>query len=59
VRWTPSLGQDRGNIKKLLKCIQGESPELADIEDWANLPDERISDDFIERLVSIEKRGQF
>ncbi len=50
---------DKEAALDLLKRIKGEFPELADIEDWADLPDERISDDFIERLVSRERRGGF
>lgn len=50
---------DKDAALKLLKLIQGESPELADIDDWADLPDERISNDFIERLVSMERQGGF
>lgn len=50
---------DRAVALELLERIKGDFPELADIEDWAKLPDERITDDFVERLVSRERRGHF
>ena len=50
---------DEKAAKKVLKRIKEGFPDLADIDDWANLPHERISEDFIQRLISKAHRGGF
>jgi len=50
---------DRDAALEVLACIKEEFPELIDLNDWADLPHERISEDFIQRLISKEHRGNF
>ena len=38
---------------------EGEFPELADIEDWSELNDTQITENFIQRLISRAHRGNF
>lgn len=46
---------------KLLKHLQeeGEFPELADINDWAELKEDHNTENFIQRLISRAHRGNF
>ena len=46
---------------ELLKRLkeEGEFPELADIEDWTELTDDQITENFIQRLISRAHRGNF
>ncbi len=52
---------DRTVAAELLKRLkeEGEFPELAEIEDWAELKDDQITEDFIQRLISRAHRGKF
>ena len=52
---------DRKAATELLKHLkdEGEFPELADIENWKDLNDTRITEDFIQRLISRAQRGNF
>jgi len=50
---------NRGAALEVLVHIKNEFPELVDINDWANLPHERISEDFIHRLISKAHRGNY
>ena len=37
---------------------EGELPELVEIEDWAELKDDQITENFIQRLISRAHRGR-
>ncbi|MFC1907562.1 helix-turn-helix domain-containing protein [Chloroflexota bacterium] len=52
---------DREAAAELLKHLkdEGEFPELADIENWKDLNDTRITEDFIQRLISRAQRDNF
>lgn len=43
----------------LLSHIKREFPELADINDWADLTNDKISEDFLQRLTNRAHRGNF
>lgn len=49
---------DREAAAELLKRLkeEGEFPELADIENWEDLNDTKITEDFIQRLISRAQR---
>lgn len=49
---------DREAAAELLKRLkeEGEFPELADIENWKDLNDTKITEDFIQRLISRAQR---
>ena len=46
---------------ELLKRLQaeGEFPELANIEDWAELKEDHNTENFIQRLIARAHRGNF
>ena len=48
---------DREEALEVLIHIKEEFPELMDLNDWAELPHERITEDFIQRLFSRAHRG--
>jgi len=50
---------DRAVAAKLLKRLQEEGgfPELADIDDWKELKEDSVTEDFIQRLNSRAHRG--
>jgi len=52
---------DRTVAAELLKRLkeEGEFPELADIEDWEELKEDSVTEDFIQRLNSRAHRGNF
>jgi len=52
---------DKIAAAELLKRLkeEGEFPELADIGDWAELKDDQITENFIQRLISRAHRGNF
>lgn len=52
---------DRTVAAELLKRLkeEGEFPELADIEDWEELKEDSVTEDFIQRLISRAHRGNF
>lgn len=52
---------DRKVAAELLKRLreEGEFPELADIEDWKELSEAKVTEDFIQRLNSRAHRGNF
>ncbi len=45
--------------KNVLEHIKEEFPELADTSDWADLTDDKITSDFVERLKLKAYRGDF
>lgn len=63
------VGEDRtklGDVDKkaatdLLRCLkeEGEFPELANIDDWSELNDTQITENFIQRLIARAHRGNF
>lgn len=52
---------DKTAAVELLKRLKDEEefPELADIGDWADLKDDQITENFIQRLISRAYRGNF
>lgn len=63
---TPDSGQsvelpqvDKTLAMYLLSHIKREFPELADINDWADLTNDKISEDFLQRLTNRAHRGNF
>ncbi|HUV53411.1 MAG TPA: hypothetical protein VMW64_10120, partial [Dehalococcoidia bacterium] len=52
---------DRTVAAELLKRLkeEGEFPELAEIDDWEELKEARVTEDFIQRLISRAHRGNF
>ncbi len=52
---------DRKVAAELLKRLkeEGEFPELADIEDWKELSEAKVTEDFIQQLISRAHRGNF
>ena len=52
---------DKKAAERLLKCLkeEGEISELEDIKDWAELKDDIITENFIQRLISRAHRGNF
>lgn len=52
---------DKNTAAKLLKCLkeEGEFPELAEIDDWEELKEASVTEDFIQRLISRAHRGNF
>ncbi len=52
---------DRASAAELLKQLkeEGEFLELVAIEDWAELTDDKITENFIQRLIARAHRGNF
>ncbi len=52
---------DRTVVAELLKRLkeEGEFPELAEIDDWEELKEASVTEDFIQRLISRAHRGNF
>ena len=52
---------DKNAAVKLLKCLKEEEefPELAEIDDWEELKEDNVTEDFIQRLNSRAHRGNF
>lgn len=52
---------NRKAAAELLKRLkeEGEFPELANIEDWSELNDTQITENFIQRLIARAHRGNF
>ncbi len=63
------IGEDRAKLGDVDREVaaellirlkeEGEFPELADIENWKDLNDTKIADDFIQRLITRAHRGNF
>jgi len=50
---------DKTSARYLLSHLKEEFPELANITDWAELTNDKITEDFIQRLISRAHRGNF
>ena len=50
---------DKSVALNLLYHLKGEFPELTDIKDWAELNNDKITKDFVERLRLRAYRGDF
>lgn len=50
---------DEDMALNLLAHVGKEFPELADVKDWTELTDDKITDDFINRLILQAYRGDF